>query len=365
MSFQKVVGEDLPINYLKKSLKKERISPCYLFYGGIKWVREKASQEFAKALNCVNRSNGEPCDRCSSCKRIEKDIHPDFLRVRPSGAASRIGIDKIREVKEKIYLSHLEGKWRVVVIENAHRLNVESANALLKILEEPPSFTTFILLSPRVELLLPTVVSRCDKVRFFIPPREKVLTWIEEVSGWDGEKSSLFYALTGGDEELINLWKETNLWNLRARIFKALESEHAVFSMVTTLTRTINEEVKRLRKKYREDIEKRMKEVREREEKSSAKDMENQYLAEAEEKVKIFITQILAILYSLCWDALMYRKGKGEIVNSDSINVIRKLSRHSVEELEERLKMVERVKFSLERNANLTLTFTTLFWKIF
>ncbi|NOZ64041.1 MAG: DNA polymerase III subunit delta' [Caldiserica bacterium] len=364
MSFQKIIGEDLPINYLKKSINKERISPCYLFHGGIKWVRDTAAREFAKALNCTNRDNGEPCDRCLSCKKIEGDVHPDFIRVKPGGAASRIGINKIREVKEKVHLSHLEGKWKVVVIENAHRLNVESANALLKILEEPPAFTTLILLSPRPELLLPTIVSRCDRVRFFIPPRDRVLAWIEDVSGWEREKASLFYSITGGDEELINLWKEMEIWELRGKILELLKSKKPIFSRVSRLTELINEKVKTTKKKNKEAIEKKMKEIRAVEGKSSAKDKENQYLSEVEEKIKIFLTQILSLLYSLLWDAMMHKKGRKDILNSDSIIIIKKLSTCSMEELEGKLKILEKARFSLERNANLTLTFASIFWTI-
>ena len=364
MSFWEVIGEDLPVKYLEKVVDKERVSPCYLFYGGIKWIRKKVSYEFAKGLNCENKKDGKPCNLCDSCKKIEEGIHPDFFHIKPEGILAKIGIDRVREVKQRVYFSPLEGKWRVVLIEDAQGLTPEAANSLLKILEEPVSSTTFILLSPSMEFLLPTIVSRCERIRFSIPPKEKILKLIESLSGWDKEKSSIFYSLTGGDEELLHLWKEIDMWKIRKETFKGAGEKNATFSEVLSLVGLVDRKIKKLREKWKKEIEEKVKKLEEIKEKTLSEGAKDNYLAEMEEKVNTFFNWVISILYSLFWDALMYKKGRRDIINFDNLGLVKEISQETFEEIEGKLEKLENSRMLLERKVNSLLFFTDVFWNL-
>jgi DNA polymerase III delta' subunit len=151
---------------LKESVRNGRIFSNYLFVGPESSGKREAAKNFAKAINCMNPKDGKPCGACVSCKKIDKEIHPDVFFVETKGASSSIGIDRIREIIEKANLKPYEAKSKVFIINNAHSMNEASANAFLKTLEEPLENTVFILISRSKDLLLPTIVSRSHVIRF-------------------------------------------------------------------------------------------------------------------------------------------------------------------------------------------------------
>lgn len=189
MGFQKIIGQKEAIKFIKGSLKKERIANAYLFYGPEFSGRFTTAVEFAKGLNC-KKGVGIPCDKCSACNKISKFEHPDvhlvfpptkkgyfpkeIAEMRQEGKyfkflmnAREIGIDTVRdEIIKETHLTPFEGRKKVFIISNAERMTVEASNAFLKVLEEPPSNTVFILISKSPKLLLPTISSRTQWVRF-------------------------------------------------------------------------------------------------------------------------------------------------------------------------------------------------------
>ena len=140
--------------------------PSYLYVGPDGAGKRERAKNFAKGVNCLDARDGKPCEACTSCKKIDREIHPDVFFIQPEGASSTIGIDQVREVINKANLKPYEARSKVFIINNAHSMNEVSANAFLKTLEEPPENTVFILISRSKDLLLPTIVSRCHIVRF-------------------------------------------------------------------------------------------------------------------------------------------------------------------------------------------------------
>ncbi|MBI3088071.1 MAG: DNA polymerase III subunit delta' [Candidatus Omnitrophica bacterium] len=159
---------------LRTHLSKERVAPAYLFAGPEGVGKRLAAFELAKALNC-EQSDGlpaeasaqaGPCDRCASCSRILRRMHPDVHLVSPQGAIETIRIDEIRHILGRIALRPFMARAQVVILDGADRLTEEAANSLLKSLEEPPASARFILLTSQPSDCLPTIVSRCQTIRF-------------------------------------------------------------------------------------------------------------------------------------------------------------------------------------------------------
>ncbi len=126
-----------------------------------------------KLLNCLNPQDFDACDCCASCLKIRDGHHPDLVWVKSDGAT--IKLDQVRNLKQRLSFRPFEGKWRIVIIEDAQDLREEAGNALLKLLEEPPKQNLFVLTALEPQMLLPTIVSRCCHVR--LQPLEQV--WIE------------------------------------------------------------------------------------------------------------------------------------------------------------------------------------------
>lgn len=144
-------------------IQKGRLHHAYLFSGIDGIGKRLVALNMAKALNCLG-AQADACDRCRSCLLMGKGSHPDLLKI--GGGEGAIGIDEIRGLQQSIAFKPYEARWRVVIIEGAERLTKEAANALLKTIEEPPPQTIIILLASAAEGLPPTVVSRCQKIKF-------------------------------------------------------------------------------------------------------------------------------------------------------------------------------------------------------
>ncbi|WP_170180234.1 DNA polymerase III subunit delta' [Desulfoglaeba alkanexedens] len=163
MSFESVPGQPRAKRFLQRLVMNGTI-PHALLLTGMKGIGKRALAEaFAKLLNCLAPSPAGACDRCASCTKIEKGLHPDILRVVRDGAF--IKLDQVRDLRERLRFMPSEGRFRVVVLEDAQDLKEEASNALLKILEEPPAQNVFILMALEPQMLLPTIVSRCCHVR--------------------------------------------------------------------------------------------------------------------------------------------------------------------------------------------------------
>lgn len=128
--------------------------------------KKTAAKAFFQWIHCSNNANTpeEPCGECSSCKKIASGNHVDWIEIQPTG--EQISIDSLREMKKTLFFPPMDGKFRFVVIDQAHLLNTASANSLLKTLEEPPSHTRFFLITHERGLLLPTIVSRSQFLHF-------------------------------------------------------------------------------------------------------------------------------------------------------------------------------------------------------
>lgn len=164
MGFEQIVGQDMLVRALKRSLRSGEISHAYLFAGPPGSGKKTLAFLFAQALNCTGQN--PPCGQCLSCRKMRSGNHPNLFYVKPQG--SSIKIEQLRELKEKLFYLSTEGFKKICILYDADSLTLPAGNSILKILEEPPKDLVFLLLSSRPQALLQTILSRC--IRFFLRP---------------------------------------------------------------------------------------------------------------------------------------------------------------------------------------------------
>ncbi len=164
-SFAEFVGQKHIVDSIKSAVSQDIISHAYLFDGPKGTGKTTMARLLAKAINCQNRKDGqaEPCNKCDSCLDINNNRSIDLIEI---DAASNRGIDDIRRLREDINFLPVKSKYKVLILDESHRLTKDAVNALLKTLEEPPAHAVFILATTEVYNMLPTIVSRCQRFDF-------------------------------------------------------------------------------------------------------------------------------------------------------------------------------------------------------
>ena len=169
--FDDVVGQEWVTQTLKNQISSNRTTHAYLFIGVRGTGKTSCAKILARALNCENPVNGNPCNKCASCVGIESGGVMDVVEI---DAASNNGVDNVRALRDEAVYSPASVKKRVYIIDEVHMLSPSAFNALLKILEEPPEHLVFILATTEVQKVLPTIMSRCQRYSFKRIPQEKI-----------------------------------------------------------------------------------------------------------------------------------------------------------------------------------------------
>ena len=166
-----IVGHEGILNLLFQSLKQHRVPHSYLFVGPPQVGKSTTAIALAHALNCSEDSHDMRCGKCNQCERIARGLHPDVQILSPHNSIGYetktiLGIEQMRNLKMEAYLMPYEGKCKVYIIPDADQMFREGASSILKLLEEPPNSVIFILLTSRPERLIPTTVSRAQRIDF-------------------------------------------------------------------------------------------------------------------------------------------------------------------------------------------------------
>lgn len=197
MSFKDVMGHERPINLLQRAIAQEKVVNSYLFLGNEGIGKSLVALQFAKALNCLEGENKpDGCDRCLSCKKIDRHLHPDVSLIEPEGQTLRV--DQVREMQRALAYRPYEGRRRVFILTAADRMMPNMSNMLLKALEEPPLHTVIILLANNPRWILPTILSRCQSIRFNPLPSHLVSDWLTKEKGLEEKEAHLLASLSEG-----------------------------------------------------------------------------------------------------------------------------------------------------------------------
>ncbi|MFT5587575.1 MAG: DNA polymerase-3 subunit delta' [Cognaticolwellia sp.] len=175
-----LLGQTARIAPLLERARSGRLHHCYLFEGPPSVGKHTAAELLARTAACTAERGPFPCEQCLTCKQMLKGIHPDLIQMvpDPKRKSGTIGVDQVRELIRKVRLRPYNASWRTVIVDPVDALMPQASNALLKTLEEPPPDTGFVLVTSRVSSLLPTVLSRSQRVRFTAVAEKELVPWL-------------------------------------------------------------------------------------------------------------------------------------------------------------------------------------------
>ena len=207
-SFEEVRGQDHIVKTLKNQINSGRIGHAYLFCGTRGTGKTSIAKIFARAVNCEHPVDGSPCGECSMCRQIAEGASLNVVEI---DAASNNGVENIRDIREQVQYPPTDGRYRVYIIDEVHMLSIGAFNALLKTLEEPPSYVIFILATTEVHKIPITILSRCQRYDFkrisidTIAGRLAELTQAEQIDVDDRALRYVARAADGSMREALSL----------------------------------------------------------------------------------------------------------------------------------------------------------------
>lgn len=206
VNFDEVVGQDVIVKILKNAIMDNKMSHAYLFSGPRGTGKTSVAKLIAKIINCENRKDINPCDKCSSCIAFNDKNNPDIIEM---DAASNNGIEEIREIRDKVSLLPTLSMYKIYIIDEVHMLSKSAFNALLKTLEEPPEHVIFILATTEFYMVPETIISRCQCFEF-----ERV----SELAIVDKLNTIVSHETIEIDKEVLNLIARYSFGGLRDAI---------------------------------------------------------------------------------------------------------------------------------------------------
>ena len=317
MPFSGIIGQDNSISLLTRTLAAGKTANSYLFEGVEGCGKKMAALAFIEAIFC---GKNEGCGQCPSCRKIEGLCHPDLHLVEPDGTF--IKIDQIRELQRDLALRPYEAPKKGCIIDGADRLNPAAGNALLKTLEEPPGNALMILITANPDGVLPTILSRCQRLRFSALSEAAIDAILRE-RGTVAEVSRIVASLAGGSmKRAIDIADETVL-SMRKGFLESVGSLSLgniahLFTMAEELSG----------------------------------DREN-------------VLDLLGLLTSFLRDALLVRHGAAGIVNADILSLVeREAAIHCAKELMDRIGHVAETRRAIMGNVNTRLALETMFMRL-
>ncbi len=177
-TFDKLIGQEHIVRTLTNQIEGDKVGHAYLFTGSRGTGKTSAAKIFAKAVNCLKPEKGSPCGKCASCAALSDPANLDVLEI---DAASNNRVDEIRELREKVKYPPVSVRYKIYIIDEVHMLTDSAFNALLKTLEEPPSYCIFILATTEAHKLPATILSRCMRFDFRLVASEKIAAVLTEI----------------------------------------------------------------------------------------------------------------------------------------------------------------------------------------
>lgn len=359
-AFDGILGQPQVRDYLRSSVTSDRITHAYLFTGPSGSNKTQAAFAFAQALICPKGAagpRGGACGDCNGCTRAKRRMHPDVHFYAPEGASAYL-VEQIRDIVADVSLAPIQAKRKIYILDRVDLMNVNSANAFLKTLEEPPENVVFILLGRTRESVLPTIASRCQTVPFrHIPPTEAAAI-VSQNTGADAALArQAIEACSGSITGAIGFVREKG--NARIHFRQELLSRLAHLPQmddwqVLQLARTLVQDSKALVDQVRVSLEAELEENRDLFEKSALRRIEARNKRQLSLKTSEYLHQCIAILKSWLRDVMAVAAGTPElIINQDAADSIRQAGAHAdVAQIGAALRRIEEAEDALDYNVS-------------
>jgi len=358
MGFADIRDQDVPVRLLRQIIISGRIPNGMLFWGPAGVGKRLTAVEMAKAINCERR-DGDACGQCISCRKVNSGNHPDVKILAPSGRGRVINVEAIDFINELASYRPFEAQWRIVIIQDADRIGVPAQNHFLKTLEEPPSNTIFALLTEFPRILLPTIRSRCQQVRFGALRPETILDLLLRTRDLPHEAAEAIAALSQGQMsralDLVDTGKRDIVLDV-ARRLQAGEDPMVVSEAFVAHLRAQAEAIKSLVKEEGEGDGGEMT-------KEDQEEMKRDRIALVEALVRRDVMEYLYLLKTWYRDALVLAATARpeQLLNRDQE---RCLAAYGREDWEKKLAAIEKAWLYIERNLSMERVFRDLFFTL-
>lgn len=198
LAFQDILGHDTIKQHFQKAIELHKVSHAYILAGEAGMGRKSLAHAFALNLLC-ERGKSQPCMNCHACKQVLSGNHPDLIHVTHEKPAS-IGVDDIREqINDTIMIRPYSSYYKIYIVDEAEKMTIQAQNALLKTIEEPPSYAVIILLTTNGDLFLPTILSRCVQLKLKPLQDSVIKKYLEEALGISENEAQLYAAFARGN----------------------------------------------------------------------------------------------------------------------------------------------------------------------
>lgn len=213
---ENIIGQDHIVEKLLKALENKKIAHAYLFEGAEGIGKKKIANFLARALVCQDEANLS-CGKCDGCTKARNQIHPDIKIIEDGN----IKIEELRDLLRDIQLKPYEGNNKVYIIHDADKMSIPVQNVLLKTLEEPPLYTTIILLTSKGSALIPTIISRCQVIKLYPVNLEIIKNYLIQNENIDEEKAHMLAAFSNGIiGQAVKLLKDPDFYYIREEVIK-------------------------------------------------------------------------------------------------------------------------------------------------
>lgn len=323
--FDDLIGQPRVASFLGAAVRSGAVSHAYLFVGPSGAGKKTA----AKALACAVVCDDGGCGTCPACQRVRKGFHPDVRTFQPEGAATYM-VEQIRELIHDVTLAPIEAKRKVYVIDHAETLGQQSANALLKTLEEPPSDAVLVLLATTFDSVLPTIASRCQVVRFArIAPATAIAMLVQRSGVHDPEARAALAAAGGVVPRALDFLRSRERREMRADVLGVLKDlgvmdAHDVMLSVRTLLASVKAPLEELKAVQAAELKDRVEFLGG---KASTKPIEERHKRELTAREREGVNEVLNVAESWLRDCLTLSVAAGELVeNADAADTMEEIA---------------------------------------
>jgi DNA polymerase III subunit delta' len=219
MTGKEIIGHKDITQRLQQAIVTRHVASAYLFAGPEGVGKKLVAEQLAQGLNCQEMAgSGQPCQLCASCRKIKNAQHPDVKVIVREEDAANIKIDQVKNMQADIMLRPHEGRVKVYIIDEAHALTADAANCLLKTLEEPPLDSVLVLVTSKPEALLPTILSRCQRINFPALSVPALAAHLRRTANLGQEEAEFIADLSGGSISLAEEYAASGIMEKRQEL---------------------------------------------------------------------------------------------------------------------------------------------------